>query len=130
VNICKNPRHIFLTDGLGALVSTVSLVVVASLETLFGMPKAVLFKLMPIAAVLMACSLSCYLIQPKSWTFCLTLIAIANILYSCVIAALVLYHFHKLTALGVTYFFIEILILIFLSGIELRLTSYKQGQKN
>ncbi len=70
------PRLLFLIDGLGALVSTVVLVAVASFEELFGMPKNILYQLIPIPIVLTAYSLGCYLISPRNWKLYLNMIAV------------------------------------------------------
>jgi hypothetical protein len=46
-----HPKLIFLTDGLGALLSTLFLFVVASFEGVFGMPKNVLYKIIPVTII-------------------------------------------------------------------------------
>jgi hypothetical protein len=115
------PRQVFLADGLGALLSTILLFVVASFVSVFGMPKNVLYTLMVVPIVFAAYSLSIYLINPKKWKSFLAPVAIANILYCCLTLMLVFYYFDRLSVLGVACFFIEILVIISLAVFELRL---------
>lgn len=125
-----HPKLIFLTDGLGALLSTLFLFGVASFEGVFGMPKNVLYQIIPVTIIFTAYSLTFYLINPKKWKIFLTWIAVANILYCCVTMILLCYHFDKLSALGLAYFFVEILVILFLSIIELRLAYNKPTENN
>lgn len=116
-----HPRSIFLTDGLGALMSTLLLLVLAYFEHIFGMPKHVLYKLAPVTAILITYSLGLYLLNPKDWKRYLAPLAIANILYSCLTIVLLLCYFNKLTGPGIAYFSLEVIVILLLSGIELRL---------
>ncbi len=125
----EHPKLIFLTDGLGALLSTFLLFALASFEGIFGMPKNVLYQLIPVTIVFTAYSLGTYFINPKNWKLYLTLIAVANILYCCLTLVLVFYYFDKLTAIGLAYFFVEILVIVFLSRIEIRLAYNKSTEK-
>ena len=45
------PKIIFLSDGLGALLSTLFLFGLASFEGEFGMPKNVLYKIIPVTII-------------------------------------------------------------------------------
>lgn len=123
------PKIIFLSDGLGALLSTLFLFGLASLEWVFGMPENVLYQLIPVTIIFAAYSLALYLIDPKQWKFFLTLIAVANMLYCCVTMVLLCYYFDNLTAIGLAYFFVEILVIVFLSIIELRLAFNNPTEK-
>jgi hypothetical protein len=123
-----NPGSIFLIDGLGALLSTLLLLVIAYFEGVFGMPKNALYGLVPVTTTFAVFSLGSYLLSPTNWKRYLALIAIANILYCCLTLALLLYFFRKLTTLGIAYFFIEIVVILLLSRIELRLACNKPGQ--
>jgi hypothetical protein len=115
-----NPRLAFLMDGSGALWSTAMLLVLAWLEPIFGMPQAVLYQLVPIAAVFALYSLGCYAGNPQNWRFFLYIIAIANLLYCLVTFILVVIHFEKLTAVGVAYFLMEKVVVASLAVLEIR----------
>jgi asparagine N-glycosylation enzyme membrane subunit Stt3 len=124
-----HPKLIFATDGLGALLSTLSLFGVASCAGAFGMPENVDYRIIPVTIIFTTYSLALYLINPKKWKLFLTLIAVANILYCCMTMVLLCYYFDKLTAIGLAYFFVEILVIVFLSRIEIRLAYNKSTEK-
>lgn len=125
--LAANPRSIFLVDGLGALLSTMLLIIVAGLETFFGMPAKILYQLVPLTTMFAAYSLAAYFLRPVKWQLFLLPIAVANILYSCLTLFLVFYCFTELTKLGIAYFLGEILVIVFLAIIELRLIYAKSG---
>jgi hypothetical protein len=125
--LSANPRLIFLIDGLGALLSSLLLLLVAHYEAFFGMPKNVLFSLVPVTTMFLAYSIGCYMINPKSWKRFLAPIALANLLYGGLTLVLVLYHHNRLTVLGTVYFLSEIIVLFFLSRLEFGLVKYKSG---
>jgi hypothetical protein len=120
--LSANPRTIFLVDGLGALLSTLLLFVIAYYEGVFGMPPDVLHQLMPVTTVFTAYSLATYFLNPGRWKRYLEIIAVANILYCCLTMALLVYYFDHLTKIGVTYFLAEVFLILLLSGIEFHLT--------
>ena len=117
-----NPRSIFLVDGVGALVSTVLLLTVAYFEPFFGMPKDILYRLVSVTVVFMFYSLGMYFLRPIKWRKYLITIALCNLLYCCLTLVFVFYFFNQLTPWGIAYFFSEMMIIIFLSSIEIRLT--------
>ena len=117
-----NSRLIFLIDGLGALLSTLLLLLIARFEEVFGMPKDVLYWLVPVTTIFTTYSLGSYLLNPKAWKRFLIPMAIANILYCSLTLVLLVYHFERLTVFGIAYFFAEILLILLLSRIELGLT--------
>lgn len=123
--LSANPRLIFLIDGLGAILSTVLLLFIAYFEDVIGMPKGVLYKLLPVTILFAIYSLSSYLINPQEWKRYLAPIAFANMLYCCLTLVLVFYHFNNLTPLGIAYFFVEILVIALLSSMELRFIYYR-----
>lgn len=125
-NLSAKPRLIFLLDGGGALVSTLLLLLMAYFEDIFGIPKSVLYRLVPITIIFTLFSLGCYVLRPTNWKRYLATIAIANILYCCLTLVLLFYFFRKLTTLGIAYFVIEIFVILLLSRIELRL-AYNKG---
>jgi hypothetical protein len=119
--LLANPRRMFLVDGLGALTSTLLLPVLAHWESFFGMPGAVLYRLMPIAAALTLYSLTCYALRPRRLKLYLYFIAAANLLYCGGTLGLLVFYFEKLTTWGVAYFLGEKIIVVTLAVVEIRL---------
>lgn len=114
------PRNVFLLDGIGALISALFLIaLLAPFESIFGMPRKVLYTLSIPAFGFAVYSLSCYFFDVKKWQPYLKLIALANFLYCCVTLGLVIQEYDLLTMLGVAYFLGEIGIVFAVIGIEL-----------
>lgn len=114
-----NPRRLLLIDGLGALVTACSLAfVLAPLETYFGMPRDILYPLAIAAGCFALYSWSCYLFTDGKRPIYLALIATANLIYCCVTGWLLLHLHEQLTALGIIYFLLEILIILVLVRVE------------
>ncbi|WP_299215809.1 hypothetical protein [uncultured Aquimarina sp.] len=116
----RKPKQLFLIDGLGALVTVFFLAVVLTrFQEYIGMPVKMLYFLSAIAFVFAAYSISCYFLNPKKWQSLLRIIAFANLAY-CFITIICIYNFYEsLTALGLLYFFLELLIIFGLVAIEL-----------
>jgi len=114
-------RKVFLIDGIGAVITTLLLgLVLAQLESLFGMPVNILYLLAGIAATFAIYSISCYWLLKNNWSVFLKGIALANITYCLLTTALVAYFHHSLTWLGIAYFVGEIIIVLSLVQIELK----------
>jgi len=119
--LISNPRRLFLVDGIGALVTALSLsLVLANFESIFGMPRQTLYILSIPAAIYFLYSFLCYSRLTKNWRPYLIVIATANIVYCLFSITMMYYHFQELTALGLTYFVGEIIIIITLVAIELK----------
>lgn len=117
-----HPKTLFLLDGLGALLSAFLLgVVLVRLETVFGMPRQVLYPLSFIAFVFAVYSFLNYLRFPVNWRARLKAIAIANLLYCCLTVGLMIYFRQALTLLGWLYFVLEIVVVTILATFELKL---------
>jgi len=115
------PRQFFLVDSLGALITTMMLgLVLARFESIFGMPQKVLYVLASIALVFCIYSFLSYLLLKENWRPFLKIISIANLLYCFLSLGLVIYFFGKLTILGVTYFVLELIVILILVRIELK----------
>jgi hypothetical protein len=113
-------RQLFLIDGIGALVSTVSLgVLLVQFNVYIGMPIPVLYLLAGIAALFALYSWSCFFFLKQNKPAYLRAIALANLSYACLTTGLMVYYASLLTPLGFGYFIIEILILFGLVYIEL-----------
>jgi len=118
------PDTIFLTDGLGALLTAFFLGgVLARWEAFFGMPKSVLYPLAAVGLLLAAYSLGCHFFKVKRRRSFLLGIAMANLVYCLVSLALVALFFERLTVWGVVYFVLEVCVVGVLAGIEIRLAT-------
>ena len=121
INFNDNPRTIFLIDGIGAIVSAVMLgIVLPLLQDLIGMPTEVLYYLASAAVMFAIYSLSCALIVPIKWPTFLRIIAFVNLTYCAVSVGLVYHYYPQLTKLGMAYFTIEKLIVIYIVMMELK----------
>lgn len=116
-----NPKKVFLLDGLGAVLSAFLLgVVLVHFETAFGMPHNVLYFLALIACVFAVYSLTCYFRLTKNWRIFIKIIAFANLLYAFISLGFVFYLYPQLSGLDITYFLLEILVLIIIVALELK----------
>ena len=117
----QQPRLVFLIDGLGAMVSALSLgVVLPAFEGYVGMPRRVLAFLAVVALAFATGSIACY-VGSRRWRRALRIISSANLAYCGVTAALVVAYWAPLTVVGVTYFALEILVIGGLVVVERRL---------
>lgn len=117
--LTSNPKNIFLLDSIGAFLTTFLLgFVLIQFQDAFGMPQKTLYLLSAIALLFATYSLCCYLFVSTKWRYYLNIIIIANALYCCLTTGLIIYYFHKLTALGLIYFKLEIVVIVFLVYLE------------
>lgn len=105
------PRHVFLADSLGAMLSAALLLVLAQWPSVVGMPHPVLYVLAGLAGVFAVYSMGCYFFAGRHWRPWLSAIAIANLVYACLTTGLCLYYFQRLPLLGLLYFSAEVLVL-------------------
>jgi hypothetical protein len=125
------PRAVFLMDGLGAaLTAFLSGVVLVRFEELFGMPQRVLLALTAIACGFAVYSFTCAALNITRWQPFMRLIALLNTLFCCLTAALVVYYFQQLTALGVAYFVQEWLVVGAVVWVELATVSQSEKHQN
>jgi hypothetical protein len=122
----NNKRLLFLLDGVGTMFSTIFLLCIALNEPIFGMPRVVLIKLIPVTTIFSFYSISCYYLKPQIIKPYLLLIAIANLLYCVVTFLLLIFYFNQLTILGIAYFISEKLIVIPLVIFEIKIALSKQ----
>jgi hypothetical protein len=114
------PRNVFLLDGIGALVSSLFLVVLlAPFESFFGMPSDYVYQLAIPAFVFAVYSIACYVFNPNNWQPFMKLIALANFIYCCVTFYLILKLFYRLTQFGVLYFLLEIAVIFMVIALEI-----------
>lgn len=114
------PRHLFLLDGLGALMSAVLLgLVLVHFQPLIGMPTSLLYPLAGAASGFCLHSLGCAFYPPTNWRRSLLIVAIANLLYCLITLGLIISYSHQLRPLGWLYFLAEIAIVVPLAALEI-----------
>jgi len=124
------PKIVFLIDGLGAVLTAILLItVLKTFNEYFGMPLKTLTVLSIIAFIFAIYSLSCFAFSDNNSQKLLRPIIVANLTYCILTLGIVIYFYNKLTILGLTYFFGEILIISGLVYIELK-TLKASKQKN
>jgi FtsH-binding integral membrane protein len=117
----RGPRTLFLVDGVGALVTALLVgVVLPALGELIGTPRPVLRALALTAAVFAAYSPTCAATRPMRWPGYLRGIALANLGYCLVTAALLIRFSATLHTLDWLYFAGEIVVMCALVTVELR----------
>lgn len=118
-NLGKTPRSLFLIDGVGALISAFLLgVVLVRFESVFGMPVQALYILAAFPVGFALYDAICYWGVKRNLSLFLKGIALINIGYCGLSVAFLSQHHESLTVLGWLYFVGELLIVIFLSGVE------------
>lgn len=117
--LIKNPSTIFLVDGIGALLTTLSLcLIMLNFGSEFGMSLYPLSILTIIATLFCSYSILCFLFLKESWCVYISMIGLANLLYALLSFSLMMYFFSTLPAWGILYFSLEILIILCLVYIE------------
>ncbi len=110
--ITTNPRKLFLLDSAGAFLDALLLGgLLASFPHFFGMPLEVLYVLATMALLYGVYSLGCAYFIPRLWRRWLLVVVVANVLHGLLTIGLVVYHFQRLTALGLVFFVLEVLTL-------------------
>jgi hypothetical protein len=121
IKLTSNPKNIFLLDSIGAFLTALLLgFVLVEFQDAFGMPQKTLYFLSALALAFALYSSCCYYFIPSKWNSFLSVIVVANILYCCLTTGLIFYHFQTLTILGLTYFILEIIIIVCLIFIEIK----------
>lgn len=111
-------RHIFLVDGLGAVASTISpLVVVPLLEPWIGLPLSISWVLAVPAAVFAIYSLTAWSRGAPVAPWLLPIMA-GNLGFCLFLPVYLAPHAERLTPLGVAWFVVEILIILSVVGLE------------
>jgi hypothetical protein len=126
----SNPKIIFLIDGIGAVITFLSLFGIGFwLHEYFGMPKNVLYSLAFVVVFYAIYSFSCYFFlfdkiesSIKKWQSFLKVIIVANSFYCVVLGFLLIYFYETLTVLGFIYFTIEISVITVLVILEVKMT--------
>lgn len=110
--LIRQPKLLFLIDSAGGFLTALLVgIVLVRLEHLIGMPPRTLYILAVLGIVCGLYSLLCGLLLKRHFQPFLKGIAIANSLYCVLSLVFVLWHFKEVTALGLLYFALEILII-------------------
>ena len=118
--LTAKPKLLFLIDGIGAFLSAfLLLIILIKIKDGFGMPRSVLYFLFSLACIYTVYSFSCYLFILKKWLPFLKAVMWANTIYCCITIGLVIYFYQNLAIVGLTYFLLEIILLIGLILLEL-----------
>lgn len=126
--LAKDPHRLFLIDGLGALLSVFLLgYVLVQLQEIVGMPVRTLYILASIPILFAIYDFICYTKLSADLSQFLRYIAFANIVYCLFSLVMLVNHKESLTFLGMSYFIIEILIVLVLAYIELRISKFLNG---
>lgn len=119
------PQRLFLIDGLGALISAFLLgFVLTKLRGLLGIPINLLYFLTTFPTLFFFFDLYSYYKTSLKQKKLLKLIACANLFYCFLSLFTISNNFKTVTIYGASYILIEILIIIFLSLIELKVSKY------
>jgi hypothetical protein len=119
------PKKIFLIDSLGAAITALTIgVVLVQFQAHIGMPTSILHRLAWVAVGLTLYSGLCYYLMPHKWQILMKIVALANLAYCGLTLGLVIYLWQSLQGLGITYFLLEIAVIVALATVELR-TAYR-----
>lgn len=117
-------KPIFLIDSLGAFCSAFFLILIfVGFQNIFGIVESIVYILSPIGLLYSIFSLISYLFFVNSWRKCLSIILTANISYCALILGVLFYFYKNLTVIGLSYFLMEILIILILVFFERRILS-------
>ena len=120
-------RKIFLIDSLGAIISAIVLLIIPKFERQFGISYDLALILVPLPLMFSVFSFLSYKLDNEKWKTLLKIIATANLLYCCLTLYITLTNLSTLENLGITYFVVEIFIIILLAIFELKI-AYKRNE--
>lgn len=127
--LISKPKNIFILDSIGAFLTAFLLgFILIRFQNAFGMPQKTLYFLSALALAFALYSLCCYYFISSKWNNFLSVIVVANILYCCLTTGLIFYHFQTLTILGLTYFILEIIIIVSLIFIEMKGLKFQRNK--
>lgn len=115
------PKRLFIVDGFGALLSAFMLgVVLVKYESIFGIPKDVLYVLAMLPCLFALFDIYSVVRIKRAIAKFLNSIAIMNLMYCVLSLVLCMYHFAQLTYLGWMYMLGEMMVVVVLASIELK----------
>lgn len=119
-------NKLLLLDAIGALVSSIGLaILIPAFHSYFNFPIDVLYILGVVAAIFSIYSFFSYLFSGEKWRKFLRIIAIANLSYCILTAALVVKLLDVISVLAIAYFLAEILLVVSLAIWELKVAYQK-----
>lgn len=125
----QNPRILFLFDGIGAVISALSLAfLLAPFPEFFGIPSNIAYSFTVLAFIFAIYSLSCYWINPKIPKYFLRIIAIANFSYCILSLSALFFLWSEITIWGTLYILGEKLIVLSLVYLEIKVS--KNAESN
>jgi hypothetical protein len=129
--LTSTPKRLFLIDGFGAFLTAFLLfAILRTFNEYIGMPMTTLNFLSIIALIFSVYSFCCFFLVNNNWRPFLRAISIANLLYCCLTAGLVIYNYPRLTILGLTYFFLEIVVICVLVFVEVNVLTASNRKRH
>lgn len=130
--LTSKPKILFLTDGLGAMLTTLLLyVALRNFNEYFGVPKTILTFLSAISMCCCLYSTTCFIFLKTNWVPFIRIISYANLLYCILTIGFLLKYKSVITILGIVYFLVEVIIVCLLAYIELKVaTAVKCSRTN
>lgn len=114
--ISRSPKLLFLIDAIGALLTAVCMLfILKPFQFHIGIPAHVLNILAVIAGGLSLYSFCCFFFLTSGRNLFLVIIGTANILYCIFTGLLLILHFETISIIGLSYFLIEIGVIISLA---------------
>lgn len=124
LKLAQKPKNLFLVDAIGAMLTTVLLVVILiNFNHYFGINKTTFSYLSLFVAFLFVYSTTCFFFLKDNWALYIRIISCANLLYCILTLGLMILNHDTVTTIGMTYFLIEITIIIGLVYIELNVAN-------
>ena len=118
--ITKNHYDVFLLDAIGAFASIFLLfLLIVPNENFFGLSHSIAINLSIPILCLMIFSASCFFLKPTKWKVFMKFVVLGNLAYCLFTTIIILQNFKQLTILGVSYFLIEILVILLIVRIEI-----------
>lgn len=118
----NKPKAIFLVDSIGAFLSAFYLLIISRFcSDFFGINTSTLQLLTILPIVFCIYSACCYLLVKRSYKPFILIIAIANFLYCLITMVLIFTHYSELTILGLSYFILELMILVLIILLEFKI---------
>jgi|SRR5690554_2880712 len=116
----RNPRHLFLLDGIGAFFSLFLLgILLIRFEHFFGIPVSTLYFLAFFPLCFLLFDLFSFFIVRRNYQIYLRIIAILNIAYCLLSIVLSLYQYDNISSFGLLYIFIEVTVIGIIAALEL-----------
>ena len=127
----QKPRNLFLVDAIGAMITTVILVVILiNFNHYFGISKTTFSYLSLFVAFLCIYSTTCFFFLKDNWVIYIRIISSANLLYCLLTLGLMIFNHAELTIIGLIYFLVEMAIISGFVYIELSVANTIKEKKN